>query len=494
MDSHRATDIPGQRGIVVSVAFAAFMAKLDSSILNISLPEIADYFQATTSEASRVVLIYMIVMTGTLLLFGQLSDRWGVKRLFMAGYAIFTLGSLMCGLSWSLDLLIAARLVQGLGGSMLFISGFTIIPRCLPAGRTGWAFGLLGSAGALALALGGPAGGLIAGLLSWHWIFLINVPMGLVAMTAAHRFLLPDAPRKPSPKTPFDIAGAVLSCVGLALFMHAASFGHEKGWTSGEILLSFAAAGLAMAGFLLRERRAAAPILDFAILRRYDFTLANGSAFLAVMVLAGSLFLIPFYLHDFLGLQPETAGFVTLAYSLVYMLAGPMAGRLSDRTHPRSLTSLGMGVGAAASLGFVLTLGQPGLAWVIAFYMFLAVAFACFIAPSNNMVMGLAPRDKVGASAGLFQTVNNLGQAMGIVCFETAYSWDTPAVTCQAAPDAPVSPADHALLALGFQRAFLVGAVICLGSLMLARLIRGNARRDDPSPSDARPGGGLAVP
>jgi len=487
METKKVTDKKIQRGIIFSVSFAAFMAKLDSSIVNISLPDIAKYFNATTSQISHVVLIYMIVLTGTLMLFGKLADKKGVKKIFITGYIIFVLGSLLCGISWSLDMLIASRFIQGIGGSMLFISGFIILPRYLPVDRTGWAFGLLSTAAALAITLGGPVGGLITGLASWHWIFLINVPFGIIAIVLANKYIPSCSPQRKKGKSSFDVMGAILSCIGLSLLIYTLSFGNENGWTSGYIQMCFLFSIITLILFVLWEKKSKDPIFDFSIIKNKDFAFANGAALLAVMVLGGSSFLIPFFLQNFKGLAVEEAGFVTLSYSLVYMICGPFAGRISDRVNPRYLTSLGMFVAMASSLFFVFTLSYSGLFSVILLYAFLALAFAMFISPNNNMVMGLAPQGKLGVAAGIFQTVNFLGQTLGIVLFETAYSWDDFSHSLSGIQSSVTTETNSLIMANGFERAFLLSALICFISLVFSFFIKNSTHKDDAVPEEKIP-------
>jgi MFS family permease len=200
--------------IVFSVAFAVFMVRLDGYIVVISLPTLARYFQVGTSEVSWVIIPYLLIMTGSTLIFGKLVDRIGLKKIFVWGYGLFTLGSLLCGLSPTIYLLDTARGVQGAGGAMMITSGMASIPHYLPVNIAGWAFGICSLANSLGIMVGAPLGGLITGYLTWHWIFLINVPVGIAAIVIVKRHLPADQ-NHPSLTAgrPFDVSGSILSFI-----------------------------------------------------------------------------------------------------------------------------------------------------------------------------------------------------------------------------------------------------------------------------------------
>ena len=221
------------RWIVFSVAFAVFMVRLDSYIVVISLPTLARYFQVGTSEASWVILSYLMVVTGSTLIFGKLADRIGLKKIFLWGYGLFTLGSLLCGLSPTIYLLDAASCLQGVGGAMMITSGMASIPHYLPKNIAGWAFGICSLANSLGIMVGAPLGGVITCFLSWHWIFLINVPVGILAIVIVKRSLPADQNRPPlAERRPFDVSGSILSFVGFTALVFALSRCEDEGWQS----------------------------------------------------------------------------------------------------------------------------------------------------------------------------------------------------------------------------------------------------------------------
>lgn len=466
-----AADRSMYRWMAISVAFANFMARLDTYIVNISLPTISRYFNVTTGEVSRVILIYLLVSTSTLLLFGKLGDRFGLKRVFILGYIFFTAGSLFCGISPSLHALVLSRFVQGLGCAMLVATSFAIIPKFLPHSIVGWAFGISSIGAGLGIAVGAPLGGIITGYLSWQWIFLINVPLGIIAIFIANRVIPPE---KGHPKTRggFDIAGSLMSFAGLSLLLYALNTGHEAGWGSLKIVSLLVATLIIFATFVIWETRCSLPLIDFSLFKNPRFTYANISAFFAFMFLAGNTFLLPFYLIIGKKLDTVHAGFLLMIYSMVVMVVGPLAGRLSDRIRPSLVCTIGMFSAAACSFAFSLTLGADGLVPVLVLLFWLPLSYAMFISPNNNQVMTLAPADKHGIASGVFNTVNTLGLALGVCVFETVMSASMPhhgtSLGKYLAGKSVLPPQFFE----GFRNAYTLGGIICLIALVFSAMIR----------------------
>lgn len=455
------------RWIVITVAFGAFMSKLDSYIVNISLPTIAERFNVSSAEVSWVILIYLLVSTSTLLLFGKMGDRFGLRRVFFFGYLLFTAGSLLCGAAMSLEMLIAARFVQGLGCAMILAIAFAIIPKFLPPEKTGWAFGIASTGAALGIAIGAPAGGFITGFLSWRWVFFVNVPFGIFAMYAVNRYIPEESELrlKKLRRSGFDMLGAALSFAGLALFIYALSTGWDFGWASARILGSFGASFVFFAAFFVREAKCAEPLLELSLFRSFHFTAAVMSTLFAYMLLAGNSFLLPFYLEVGKKLPTQTVGLVIMIYSVIYMGIGPYAGRISDKVKPSALCAFAMLSAALCSFTFALTLNAPGLVPVIVFLVWIAFSFGFFISPNNNQVMRLAPAHKQGSASGVFNTINSLGLALGVCLFEALMS--------RTATGEGMSAFQSANLA-GYRNAYLFGGVVCIVALFFSILIGWN--------------------
>ncbi len=459
------------RWMVFSVAFAVFMVRLDGYVVNISLPTLARYFQVGANEVSWVVLSYLLIMTGSTLIFGKLVDRLGLKKIFLGGYGLFTLGSLLCGLAPTILLLNAARALQGAGGAMMVTAGMAGIPHYLPKNIVGWAFGICSLANSLGIMVGAPLGGLITGFFSWRWIFLINIPVGFLALIIAMKNLPPDRRRYHVPAIPsFDVTGSLLSFIGLSALVFAFSMGNDMGWTDRIIVIAMTVGIVSLVAFFFHEQKTPDPILNLTLFRDWNLTLAITITSLALMLLAGGNFLVPFYLEIVKGLRPEHVGAVVMIYSLVYMPIGPYAGKLSDRVDPRRLCTLAMALAFVACILFAFTIPEPGLWPAVIYLVLLAVAYAFFFPANNNLVMSLAPPESQGAAAAIYNTVMNVGMVFGVCLFEGSFSQSLPPGLSIRDLHEHIGDDTMAAVSSSFQGAFFIGAFFSLAALALSFL------------------------
>lgn len=427
--------------IILCLSFAGFMATLDEYIVNIALPYIARDFHVSTQRVAWVSLSYFIGLTSTLLIFGKLGDKFGLKKIFLNGYIIFTIGSFLCGISFNLWMLICSRFIQGFGGAIFFATVVAMVPRCLPAHIRGRAFSVLSTLVALGVALGAPLGGVITGVFSWHWAFLMNVPVGILAFFLA-RSILPHIPGEThSTQQKFDFLGAILVFTGISCFVYGINSSRSNGWLSQISLFVFFFAFLLLLFFYRWEKKHTNPLLDFQLFKVPRFTLASISNLLAFALIAGNNFLLPFYLMWLKGLKPAESGMVMMFYPLTYILVTPIVGWFSLKVQPRTFCLVGMGSGLCASLIFSFTLTWPGIMPAIVHMIFLAISYALFMSPNNNFIMSIAPPDKLGISSATFKTMTNLSLALGVCFFELVFS-----------TSAAIS---------GFQNAYRVGALFC---------------------------------
>jgi len=469
--------------IVISVAFSSFLVRLNNYMVNISLPTITRSFGVTSSDASRIISSYLLIITTTLLLFGKLGDRIGLKRVFISGYIIFTVGSLMCGLSHNIDMLIGSRFIQGIGSAMLLAVSFAIISHFLPEGNTGWAFGITSTASALGVATGAPVGGIITGYLSWNWSFFINVPVGIVAVIVATRYIPSTGPdRGPAQETGggrFDFLGTVLSFAGLGLLIYSLNNGNKYGWLSPVVIGALAGAVVIIGFFIFWEKRHKNPLLHLELFLNPRYTFALVATFLVYMLISGNAFLMPFYLEVMKGLNAQAAGLMLLIYSIIYVILSPVAGRLSDRVDPSLLCTISMTSATACVLFFSFTLHWTGLTVVVVYLIWLALSLVLFFSPNNNQIMSYAPPDKKGVSSGLFNTTTNLGMVVGVTVIEVVF-----AASAYGPGGPPVKTALKGLTAetalSGFQHAYLAGALCCMLALVFSFLGKKRARTGGP--------------
>jgi EmrB/QacA subfamily drug resistance transporter len=325
--------------VLISVMFGIFMIILDSTIVNIAFPTLRSEFGASLSDAQWVISIYVLALGVTTPVSGFLADRFGIKRIYLLGLGIFTVGSLLCGIAPSLGLLIAARTLQGFGGGLAQPLGPPQLYRAFPIREQGTALGIFGIALVVAPALGPILGGWLVDVQLWRAIFFVNVPIGILGVIFASRFL-PDyrVERRPI----FDPLGLVTSIIGFGLLLYAATLAETSGWT-GAATLTALVIGLAAisASAIVELYVAKEPMLNLRLFANPTFLNAALVGYVATVALFGAEFLMPIYLQAFRGRTALEAGFILLGVAATSGFATPLAGRLFDKIGPRMLVVTG---------------------------------------------------------------------------------------------------------------------------------------------------------
>ena len=404
----------GKWTVLGIVAIGVFMATLDASIVNISLPEISLSFHVPLSGTVEwVILGYLIIIAGILLPLGRLADMVGRKLIWLLGLSIFTLSSALCGAAPSLLWLIAFRVLQGVGGAMIMAVSPAMVTSAFPSTERGRALGLNAAVVAIGTSTGPTLGGILTEAFSWRWIFYVNVPIGIIGVMATWRLLKEPMPWRSGGQR-FDLIGAGLLSAGLTGLMLGLSFGEETGWSSGIILGLLGAAMLLLIVFYFNEKRIDHPIVDLSLFRNRLFSAAIVSSFLSFLALFAVMFLMPFYLEELLALPTHHAGLILTAVPLTISLVAPLSGWLSDRLGSRLLSSLGMAVGSVG-LWFLSRLTSQSsvfdIIWPLAVT---GLGQALFQSPNNNAIMGSVPQYRLGIASGFLATVRVLGQGFSV--------------------------------------------------------------------------------
>jgi EmrB/QacA subfamily drug resistance transporter len=457
--------------IVLSVAFASFLGRLNLYTVNVSLPTISQVFNIGTAEASRIVTVYLLVITIFLMFFGKLGDKTGQKNMFIAGYGVFTLGSLFCGISTGITTLTIARAIHGLGSSMLLAASFAIIAKVIPEQKLGWAFGINASATALGVAAGAPLGGIIAEYLSWRGVFLINIPLGVGAMICAYRCIPSSVHNHKTASAgfmhKFDFPGAILSFIVLSALFCCNIFENKYGWISFSTITSIGVFFVALFFFIIHEKRHEDPLLDIDILKNSKFTFALSAIMMAYMLIAGNAFLLPFYLELVKGLSPAKTGMILLSYSLIYVFVSPYAGKLSDRKNPAILCVIAMAAATINTLAFSYSIRDNGLIPVLVFLALLAFSYVFFLSPINNMAMSYASKGKEGMTSGLLNTSINLSMVFGVAIFENIFIHSLGNFAQHGTNLRQLNILDSILLN-GFSHAYIAGAIMCFFAMFFS--------------------------
>lgn len=409
---------PAPWSVFAAVALGTFMATLDSSIVNVALPTLATSFHASVTQIEWVSLAYVLTITGLLLPFGRLGDALGRRRVFLWGLGLFTLGSLACAFAVSAPTLVGARILQGVGASMISANSVALITAAFPRAMRGRALGMVGAVVGLGLTVGPPLGGFLIAGLGWSSIFLVNLPIGVFGVLYARAVLAKD-PVGAAARPPFDFAGALLALFALGIMMLVLSRGAAWGWTSALTLGCALAALAALAAFVVIERRVADPLVDFAFFRDPLFRVPMLSLFLSFVALFASIFLVPFYLQRIAGMSPDQVGRVLVVIPLLLLLVSPLSGALSDRVGSRVLAVAGLATTSAGLAMLAVMIGragdQPlGTGAIVGGLIVVGLGQGLFQPPNSSSAMSSVPPERLGLAGGLLATMRNLGMLFGI--------------------------------------------------------------------------------
>jgi EmrB/QacA subfamily drug resistance transporter len=407
------------RLILAAVAVGTFMAALDSSVVNIALPSISSYFDAPLYIIEWVIMSYLLVISSLLLTYGRLGDMYGHKNIYIAGFIVFTAGSLLCGVAPTIALLIVFRAVQALGAGMLMSMGPAIVTDVTPAHKRGKALGITAIAVSVALTTGPVLGGFLTTNFGWQSIFYINLPIGIIGTLLAFR-IIPDDSKREDIK--FDIAGAAVVFLALMSLLVPLSYTEKYGWGNPYIMTALVSGALLLVLFVYIEKKTEHPMMDLGLFRSRLFTMSNISALINYMAQFSVTLLMPFYLQQVRGLPPSEAGFMLIPMPVTTMIVAPISGALSDRFDSRYISSTGMGlIAAGIFLLSRLSYGSP-TSYIIMCLIITGLGSGLFQTPNNSAIMGSVPGNRRGIASGMLATMRNMGMVLGVAVSGALFS------------------------------------------------------------------------
>lgn len=410
MNREKIAFIPKQYFAVVAVLLVIMMSVLDGTIMNIALPTLAHDFGVTPSTAIWIVNAYQLVITMTLLSFASLGDIYGYKRVFLIGIYIFVGASVSCALSNSFWMLTLSRVIQGFGAACVMSVNTALIRLIYPPQFLGRGMGINAMIVAVSAAAGPTIAGSILALGSWHWLFVINIPLGLTALVIGHR-LLPDNP-VPEIKQKFDRISAVLNALTFGLLIYSLEgFVHA----GNRRFIAFQIVLLIIIGicFIRRQLKQAVPILPVDLLKIPIFSLSIGTSITSFTAQMLAMVSLPFFMQNVLGYNAVEIGLLLTPWPLATILTAPLAGRLVERVHPGLLGGIGMAVFAAGLFSLYLLPPHPE-GWNIVWRMALCgMGFGLFQTPNNVTIVSSAPTHRSGGASGMLGTARLLGQTLG---------------------------------------------------------------------------------
>jgi EmrB/QacA subfamily drug resistance transporter len=454
----------GKWGALSAVGLGVFMGTLDMSVVNISLPTLVGQLHTKFATIQWVVLGYGLVITSTMLGAARLGDMYEKKKLYNLGLVVFTIGSLLCGLSPNIGWLIAFRVIQGCGAVITQALGMAIIVEAFPPYERGRVLGLVGSIASIGISLGPAIGGLMIGWVGWRWIFLINVPIGVIAFWAAVRFLVARPPRQVNQS--FDGAGALTLLITLCCFALAMTMGQNQGFKNGLVLMLLVVSVVGMILFLALAKRTKHPMVDLSLFRNTPFSLNLMIGFFAAVPMSG-VFLIPFFLQLVLHYSPQQVGLIMMVTPVAVALIAPLSGMLSDRYGTRGISMTGLLILAGGCLAMSTINSDVGVLGYLLRVCPLGIGLGLFLSPNNSAIMGAAPPERLGVASGLLSLVRSLGQTIGMPIMGAIFTSTLLAsAKMSALKDITAAPAEA--LVSGIASAYRIGAVLIFISLLLA--------------------------
>ncbi|MCX6650339.1 MAG: MFS transporter [Methanomassiliicoccales archaeon] len=460
----------GYLGKVMLVAcIGSLMGTLDSTIVSVSLPTITKDLGMDGSAAIWVPAAYLVAMAVLLLTVGRYSDMHGRKRVFVAGFAIFTLGSLLCSLSSSGDQLIAFRALQGVGGAFITATSTAIITNSVPPSIRGRALGINTMAVYAGLSLGPALGGILTHAFGWRSIFLVNLPIGILVVTLALFWLKETEPAKE--KKPFDLRGALVFSVALVSLMVSLTLGGKQGWdTPLPVVLLIMALVLLPLFLIIEKSRKGWAMFELELVRRNRlFAAANLSAFLNYMAYYSISFMMSFYMQSVLGMSILSTGMVLLITPVTMAIVAPISGWGSDRLGSRALATGGMVIITVAMLSMLTLDLDSGPMQIAPLLAFLGVGMGLFSTPNTSAVMGCVRRDQLGLASGTISLMRTVGMSLSLVIMGMALSmFGSPEV--MEALGGGSGTLDPQLFVDGMHASLIISAVISMIGVMTSSL------------------------
>ena len=412
MSNHElTTDASHKWHVMTAVAAGILLTTIDGSIVNVALPTLVRDLQTDFATIQWIVLAYLLTLATLMLSLGRLGDMIGKKKIYTAGFIIFTVGSILCGLAPTVFWLIGLRVLQAVGGAMLLALGMAIVTEAFPQQERGRALGITGTFVSVGIVLGPTLGGLILNWLSWRWIFYVNFPIGAAGTWLALHYIPAS---RPAGRQQFDLPGALALFICLLALLLGLTLGQQRGFGETAVVLLLVGSMLFLILFILIENRSRQPMIELRLFRNHLFSVNLITGLTTFIAIAGAVILMPFYLENVLGFDPRQVGLLMAIVPLFLGVVAPLSGSLSDRFGARPITVAGLLV---LALGYyamsTLDLGMTGRDYVLRLLP-VGIGMGMFQSPNNSAVMGSVSRERLGIASGLLAISRTLGQTTGI--------------------------------------------------------------------------------
>jgi len=462
-------DSPRTLWTFVITSLALFMVVLDNLVVSTALPVIRTDLDASLEELEWTINAYTLTFAVLLLTGAALGDRFGRRRVIAIGLTLFTAASAAAALAPSMDALIAARAIQGIGGAIVLPLTLTILSDAFPKEKRGLALGAWSGIAGLAVASGPLVGGAVVDGISWQWIFWLNVPIGILLVPLALRFLRETY----GPDSGLDLPGLALVSAGLLGLVWGLIHGNGDGWTSPQIVASLSLGAILTAGFVAWELRTPAPMLPMRFFRDRAFAAANGASLLMYFGMFGSIFLLTQFLQTVQGHSPLGAGLRVLPWTAMPMVVAPIAGALSDRIGGRPLMAVGLGL-QAIGLGWLAAVSTPTVPYtqLVIPFILSGTGMAMFFAPVANVVLSAVRPEEEGKASGTNNAIREVGGVFGVAVLASVFASYGGYGTPQSFVD-------------GLTPAIWVGAIVVGAGALISLFIPRRIRREEQPVDEA---------
>jgi EmrB/QacA subfamily drug resistance transporter len=459
------TDPFHQELLLAAIAVGVVMDGIDGSIVNVALPTMAAYFNTDTGTIAWVIITYLLMMAGLLLVFGKIADRGLAKKIFLLGFVVFTLGSAACGIAPTLDILLASRLVQGLGAAMIAAVAPLLCIRYLPKEMLGTALGVIAATTSIGFAAGPAVGGILTQYLSWHWIFLVNIPIGILGILFAARVIPGDDPETFTGS--FDYPGAVTLFGAMIFCTFVLEEVAGRGVTDPLILTCCALCLLCLVLFVVRELTTPEPFLNIRIFAKWQFTAVLLAYLLVNIIFLGIIYLLPFYLTIEMHFDMATSGlFLLIPPAVVAILSIPF-GQWSDNHGRRVFAVAACGLFVVFSTIFAVLSPGSGLIPLLAGLVLMGVAFGIAAGPASSRIIESAPKGEEGTGSSLMVTAIYFGGVLGTAIYAMLFTF----ATANTSGIVAFTDLDPATFLNGFHITMAAGLVISIVPLVLSAIV-----------------------
>jgi EmrB/QacA subfamily drug resistance transporter len=463
--------------ILFCVAAGAFLGGMDTSIINIAIPTMSLKLNASVGMVANTLLVFWVVNISFLLIFAKMGDSIGRKKIFIVGFIILALASFLCGVAQNVYLLIAARIIQGIGAAMIIGNGAAIVCEFLPQEQRGYYLGIVSTATNMGMAFGPSIGGFLITYSDWHSIFLINIPIALGVIIIGLSVLPKSSETK---KTAFDITGSLLLCISLSLAVYALNRVNAMGLGNGYILFAFGLAAFFFGWFIKWELKVQDPLINLSLFKDLNFATANLSSFFLFISYCGAFFILPIYLCVLKGMSADRAGAIMMLITFTMGILSPVVGKLSDKFGSAVLCIPGAFLTILSYVLFLNLRADSSDQFIMLSILSFGFALALFFVANTRQVFSMVDKSQQGVAGGVLFTVRYLGAVIGVCLFEALFTHTISVGSAIHSESSLIFKVGPDVLLAAFKQVFMFGTIICLLTFLCALtiLIHSKAAKD----------------